>query len=1074
MVQPMANPDLSGPETGRRHCTLPEDPGLATPQATSTAAAWEADKTNGAMTPLHCDTAANSSGPTARPTLAESVAQTVFPGIPPSQDTRAKSAYSFVVSRASSESAPSSTSASYPAPPPLLPPFVSFNRQALPSALSPELLGAHAAFCLQGGEAPMIPDWIRVFGAEEEEQELSSDTDSRPACLASPAQRARQPVNPCRLSSSPTASSLDQSMAVEGTKPSDVLTNSPLLNAESSFATTQCTSWSSSFFKCTLSPRTRQRDLLKKAEPFAHLSRENVMCAETTQRQQAYDHSKTPGRADHCGVQTVQEVPFSTNGRDEGKECSDRLKEETCREKKDEGQRSNNQKSAPDFLAEVTKQRTDTTANKEGLRRTLEVHLMKRIARIKRRTESNNIRGGAGGVGLRALCRLMDFLDDIEEKATISRDSEENLQMIPSSPSSEQCLPACLTSGNVLSPLSKSTSSSMASSTSTAPSSSLDGGVEVEERRGQHSGRDHVHAQTPLSTTTTAETSSSSSIEGDRRVKKQKLENPLLSLEVSDSEAGEDTVNVEKGKNAEQRLCAQEEGDLNKGNPSAAFNVDSGQMKGGGDNKGEREREDAKKKRRGQNSSAERHANLFCRRMAGCGECTSMNAEIEKEKSPGVPSSSRGAELICNRPHDFRFFMKVRPPDLETLSCPFYKSYGLCPYGVCCRFGQAHIDADGYNVRLVDGKRVTPNEYDAVQHRLQEEEEYNHITPDIVKKILFSSSESFPGSFGERKHKNSSVCGTEEETSLTPPSAEETSSRTQRLGGVCGSAPSEERVEKRDLFRRKLRESSRGVRRRLILAPLTTVGNLPFRRLCVDMGAEVTVSEMAIAKSLVDGKQSELSLLKRHKSEKFFGVQIAGGSPDVMNACADLLASKEVSCDFIDINAACPLEQLHRRFKAGACMLERPARLESILQELTTLHPSVPVTVKLRTANQGKKQYLHNFIDRLGRAGAAALIVHGRTAQQRYTKAADWAYVRQCREALDPAVPLIGCGDVFSSPEFEYRLDTSEVDGVMIARGALIKPWIFTEIAEQRVWDISASERLDLLKVRRTFSRSLL
>lgn len=160
----------------------------------------------------------------------------------------------------------------------------------------------------------------------------------------------------------------------------------------------------------------------------------------------------------------------------------------------------------------------------------------------------------------------------------------------------------------------------------------------------------------------------------------------------------------------------------------------------------------------------------------------------------------------------------------------------------------------GYNVRLVDGKRVTPTEYDALQHRLQDEEEYNHITPDVVKKRLFSSSESSPGSFRERKHKSATSCGTEE-NSLAPPSAEETSGRTQRLGGVCWSAASEERVEKRELFRQKLRESSRGMRRRLILAPLTTVGNLPFRRLCVDMGAEVTVSITGVNPSSVWSEQ---------------------------------------------------------------------------------------------------------------------------------------------------------------------------------------------------------------------------
>lgn len=463
----------------------------------------------------------------------------------------------------------------------------------------------------------MIPDWIRVFEAEEEEQESPSpDTYSRPACLMSPQEGTRQPVNPCRLSSFPPGSSSDESVAVGRTKPSDARRDSPLLNAGNSLATSQDESWSLSFIQCAMSPRTRQRDLLKKAERFTLLSRENLMCSETTPRQQASDLvAKTSGRPDHGGVQTGREAPFTINGRDEGKQCNGRLNEdeEKCREMTDEGQRSYDQgKSALDFSSyEETKQRTDTTANKEGLKRALEEHLMKRIERIKRRSGSNNIRGGAGGVGLRALCRLMDFLGDIEEKVTPSGDREEDLQMTLSSASSEQCSPARLTPENVLSSLSKRTSSSMAPGTTIdLSSSSFGSGAGVEESTGQHSSSwDHVHAETPaVSTTKTTETSSSA-IEADRRVKKHKLENPLLSLEVSDSEAGENKVNAEKGENEKQRSCVQEEGDLNRGSLSTAFDIVSRQLKGGDDKAGG-EREDAKKKRRGQNSSAERHANV--------------------------------------------------------------------------------------------------------------------------------------------------------------------------------------------------------------------------------------------------------------------------------------------------------------------------------------------------------------------------------------------------------------------------------------------------------------------------------
>ena len=95
--------------------------------------------------------------------------------------------------------------------------------------------------------------------------------------------------------------------------------------------------------------------------------------------------------------------------------------------------------------------------------------------------------------------------------------------------------------------------------------------------------------------------------------------------------------------------------------------------------------------------------------------------------------------------------------------------------------------------------------------------------------------------------------------------------------------------------------------------------------------------------------------------------------------------------------------------------------------------------------------------------------LHGRSRQQRYSKLADWDYIKQCattlRESLDeanlPPVPIFGNGDCFSAQGYYEEKEASGVDGVMIARGALIKPWIFTEIAERREWDISATERLE-------------
>jgi tRNA-dihydrouridine synthase 3 len=117
----------------------------------------------------------------------------------------------------------------------------------------------------------------------------------------------------------------------------------------------------------------------------------------------------------------------------------------------------------------------------------------------------------------------------------------------------------------------------------------------------------------------------------------------------------------------------------------------------------------------------------------------------------------------------------------------------------------------------------------------------------------------------------------------------------------------------------------------------------------------------------------------------------------------------------------------------------------------------------------------HTFLPRAAEWGACAVTLHGRTRQQRYSRRADWDYIARCSKAVAPTgLQLIGNGDVFSYSEYKERMDSGRGDGdvdgpgglatCMIARAALIKPWIFTEIKEQREWDISAGERLELLK----------
>ncbi|OAD74288.1 hypothetical protein PHYBLDRAFT_111874 [Phycomyces blakesleeanus NRRL 1555(-)] len=249
-------------------------------------------------------------------------------------------------------------------------------------------------------------------------------------------------------------------------------------------------------------------------------------------------------------------------------------------------------------------------------------------------------------------------------------------------------------------------------------------------------------------------------------------------------------------------------------------------------------------------------------------------------------------------------------------------------------------------------------------------------------------------------------------------------------------------------------------RNKTYLAPLTTVGNLPFRRICKEYGVDITCGEMAMAKNLLHGQQSEWALTKRHASEDIFGMQICGSKIDqVVKACE--LINNETDVDFVDLNMGCPIDLV---FKAGAgsALPESRGKMVKMIKGMQTVL-DVPVTVKFRTGLKENTPTAHKLIPRFEELNVGLCTIHGRSRMQRYTKSANWDYIRSLKQEFTK-IPLFGNGDVLSFEDYNNCKAQSGVDGIMIGRGALIKPWIFDEIKEQRHWDISSRERLDMLK----------
>jgi tRNA-dihydrouridine synthase 3 len=242
------------------------------------------------------------------------------------------------------------------------------------------------------------------------------------------------------------------------------------------------------------------------------------------------------------------------------------------------------------------------------------------------------------------------------------------------------------------------------------------------------------------------------------------------------------------------------------------------------------------------------------------------------------------------------------------------------------------------------------------------------------------------------------------------------------------------------------------------MAPMTKGSNLPYRRLCVELGARITVSEMTLVKRLKQRRNSEFALIRRFQDEPCFGVQLATVKPEEAAWAAALVESRGV--DFVDINFGCPIDHFTRK-GLGAALGRNPNRVRRLVEAMKKAVTHTPVTAKIRLGwNDEDRNYLPQARAAVD-GGAAAIFVHGRTRNARYRFAADWDAIGEIAEAVP--VPVIGNGDLLFPHEIDAARARSGCAAVMVARAALIKPWIFAE-ATAGYRDISADDRVAIYR----------
>ena len=224
------------------------------------------------------------------------------------------------------------------------------------------------------------------------------------------------------------------------------------------------------------------------------------------------------------------------------------------------------------------------------------------------------------------------------------------------------------------------------------------------------------------------------------------------------------------------------------------------------------------------------------------------------------------------------------------------------------------------------------------------------------------------------------------------------------------------------------------------LAPLAGVADRAFRELCRGYGAAYTICEMASAKGISLGDKKSSELLSITDTERPAGSQLFGNSPETMATAA--LKALEYSPDFIDINMGCPAPKVAAS-GGGALLMKDPVASAKIVKAVVEVS-TVPVTVKMRSGWDADHINAVELAKRCEDAGAAAITVHGRTKVQMYAPLVNTDIIRLVKEAV--SIPVIGNGDVIDGPGAARMMEETGCDMVMVGRGALGRPWVFSQI----------------------------
>lgn len=223
------------------------------------------------------------------------------------------------------------------------------------------------------------------------------------------------------------------------------------------------------------------------------------------------------------------------------------------------------------------------------------------------------------------------------------------------------------------------------------------------------------------------------------------------------------------------------------------------------------------------------------------------------------------------------------------------------------------------------------------------------------------------------------------------------------------------------------------------LAPMAGIADRAFRELCCRYGAAYTVTEMVSAKGLTMGDKKSGELLTIG-SERPCGAQLFGDDPDIMAQAA--VKCLDYHPEIIDINMGCPAPKIAGN-GSGASLMKNPELAYEIIKSVANA-VRLPVTVKIRKGWDDSSVNAVEIAQLAEKAGAKAVAVHARTRQQMYSGSVDYEIIKQVKQAV--GIPVIGNGDIVDEQSAAIMLEKTNCDALMIGRGALGNPWVFSKI----------------------------